>query len=238
MLDARRIAMSSRSHYQQAERLYTTTAIAVGIVPKWLKKTGKPNVSILTSSTGGCLEALRQKRADQIFLPSFEGDERDPQLSYTKIAEDPLILAKSPKAEKPIAFKGKTLSGPIMMHAPGTIFGQQIARHLAERDITCERDIVCRQATRRNPSLLLKKGLAPGGYRNRFSINRLRPARFRKNWRFPVTLCLLNERNKQGYNSSLFSYTSGKSFSSSTISSGFTFSVSHFCARRNWRQDK
>lgn len=158
MLDARRIAMSSQSHYRQASRIYATTAIAVGILPKWLKQTGDLNHSILTSSTGGCLEALRQKRAERIFLPWFASDEKDPQLHYEKIADDNLVLVEAPDAEKHVALRNNALNGPLMMHAPGTIFGQQIARHLADMNVTCTNPIACESSSAETLLALVRQG--------------------------------------------------------------------------------
>lgn len=158
ILDARRIAKSSQSHYRQTTRIYTTTAIAVGIVPTWLKKSGALNHSILTSSTGGSLEALLHKRADQILLPWFAGDTENPQLRYEKITEDKLMLVELARTENPVTFKNKTLNGPLLMHAPGTIFGQQIARHLTALGITCNKQIVCESSSTETLLALVKQG--------------------------------------------------------------------------------
>ena len=158
ILDVRRIAKSSQSHYRKTTRIYTTTAIAVGILPQWLKKSGTLNHSILTSSTGGSLEALRQKRADQIILPHFVGDVEDQQLSYTKIAEDKLVLVETLKTQEHVSFKNKTLSGPVMMHAPGTVFGQQITRHLAEMNIVYDQQIICESSSVETLLALVKQG--------------------------------------------------------------------------------
>ena len=159
MLDARRIAQSSQSHYKQAVRIYTTTAIAVGIVPKWLKEAGALNHSILTSSTGGSLEALRQKRADQILLPWFVGDVEDKQLSYRKIASDKLVLVEHCRAEERVSYRNKTLAGPMLMHVPGSVFGQQIARHLAALRIECDRHIICESSSAETLLALVKRGV-------------------------------------------------------------------------------
>ncbi len=158
ILDARRIAKSSQSHYPQTVRIYTTTAIAVGILPKWLKECDVLNHSILTSSTGGSLEALRQKRADQILLPWFKGDIKDTQLNYEKIAEDRLVLVEAPQVKMHTIFKNKMLSGPLLMHSPGTIFGEQIARHLSVAHITCNRQVVCESSSVETLLALVKEG--------------------------------------------------------------------------------
>lgn len=159
MLDARRIAMSSKSHYQQAVRIYTTTAIAAGIIPKLLKETTNINHSILTSSTGGCLEALRQKRADRIYLPWFADDVPDQQLHYTKIIDDNLILVESSQTKKHLVLAHHVLSGDIIMHAPGTIFGQQIARHLAALKVSCDSNVMCESSSTEAVLALVKQGL-------------------------------------------------------------------------------
>jgi DNA-binding transcriptional LysR family regulator len=158
ILDARRIAMSSKSYYPKALRIYSTTAIAVGILPKWFKKTGDVNFSILTSSTGGCLEALRQKRADQIFLPWFASDVEDSQLRYKKIADDNLMLIESAHTDKRLAFKDKTLRGALMMYAPGTIFGQQIAAYMEKIKVVHDGDIMCESSSAETLLAFAKQG--------------------------------------------------------------------------------
>jgi DNA-binding transcriptional LysR family regulator len=160
ILDARRIAMSSQSNYQQTVRIFTTTAIAVGVLPKWLKKEGAPNHSIITSSTAGCVEALRQKRADQILLPWFEGDIKDSQLQYKKIADDRLMPIEPASAEVPLALKGKTLAGPLLMHTPGTIFGQKLGQHWAALGISWNEDeVLCESASAEALLALVDQGL-------------------------------------------------------------------------------
>lgn len=159
ILDARRISMSSKSYYPEAVRLYATTAIAVGVIPKWFKENGGPNYSILTSSTGGCLEALRQKRADKIFLPWFANSEKDPQLHYDKICDDNLVLMESVQLDKPIVLEGDILTGNFLMHAPGTVFGQQIAQHLAALKIISNANVVCESSSVETLLALVKQGV-------------------------------------------------------------------------------
>jgi DNA-binding transcriptional LysR family regulator len=159
ILDARRIAMSSKSYYPKAERIFATTAIAVGVIPKWFKESGRVNCSILTSSTGGCLEALRQKRADRIFLPWFTDSLPDTQLRYEQIAGDNLVPVEAVNVEKNLTFKGNVLSGPLMIHAPGTIFGQQIARHLDKLKIVNTSNIICESSSAESLLAFVKKGL-------------------------------------------------------------------------------
>lgn len=159
MLDARRISMSSKSYYPHALRLYATTAIAVGILPEWISRQEHNHFSILTSSTAGCLEALRQKRADYIFLPWFVHNVQDVQLTYEKIVDDNLVLVEAPNAQSPLAFTNKCLSGRLLMHAPGTIFGQEIARHLASQDIQMSNDIVCESSSTEVLLAFARKGI-------------------------------------------------------------------------------
>jgi len=160
ILDARRIAMSSQSNYQQTIRIFTTTAIAVGVLPKWLKKEGVPNHSIITSSTAGCLEALRQKRADQIMLPWFDGDVPDPQLRYTKVTDDRLLPVQSSGSQPPLSLKGKMLVGPLMMHTPGTIFGQKLNQHWAALGISWnEQEVLCESASAEALLALVEQGV-------------------------------------------------------------------------------
>ncbi len=158
ILDARRIAMSSRSHFEKTARLYTTTAIAIGVLPEWLKAQGTLNHSILTSSSAGCLEALRQNRADRIFLPFFSKEVRDGQLNYEKIAQDDLILVEHAHTRQKLVHKKNTLRGAIIMHTPGSIFGQQISRHLAEVKITCDNFITCESSSVETILALVKQG--------------------------------------------------------------------------------
>ncbi len=193
ILDARRIAMSSQSHYRQAERIYATTAIAVGILPAWLKKTDSLNHSILTSSSGGCLEALLQKRADKIFLPWFEDENKDPQLHYQKIADDDLILVEATDATKRVSFKDKTLSGPLLIYAPGTIFGQQIANHLEKAGITCERSIACESSSAETLLALVKQGLGAAWIPESLTRDEgLKPCKTPKNLHIPCSVMMIN----------------------------------------------
>ncbi|MGE3770173.1 MAG: LysR family transcriptional regulator [Bdellovibrionales bacterium] len=160
MLDARRIAMASQTTNQQAERIFTTTALAVGVAPGWLKKSGLTGYSIFTSSTAGCLEALHQKRADQILLPLFPDAEKDPQLRYSKITDDRLVLVQHKQAKNSLVCKGKKLSGPLMMYTPGTIFGQQLTQRWLSLGLECSKDdIMCESSSAETLLALVQQGM-------------------------------------------------------------------------------
>ncbi len=159
MLDARRFAMVAQSHYAQTVRVYTTTAIATGILPRWLAGQKSLNHSILTSSTSGCLEALRQKRADRIFLPLFTQARPDPSFAYEEIADDPLVLTQAKKGGSLLVFKQNKLSGALLMHTPGSIFGQNIARHLAAHGIMYESPVTCESSSTESLLGLVKQGM-------------------------------------------------------------------------------
>ncbi|MFY9287073.1 MAG: LysR family transcriptional regulator [Alphaproteobacteria bacterium] len=191
ILDARRITMSSKSYYDKAARLYATTAVAVGIIPQWLKNTETLHASILTSSTAGCMDALRQKRADRIFLPWFGDEAKDPQLIYEKIAEDNLILIEATRASQNLRAKGNVLQGSLLMHAPGTVFGQRIATHMEQLSITHEGDILSESSSVEVLLALVKRGEGAAWIPHSLLDPAVKRCDVPKKWDVPCTIMMI-----------------------------------------------
>ena len=75
ILDARRAALSVASHFEQTLRIITTNTIAISFLPSWLAKNKFENYSLVVASNTGCLEALRQHRANLALISRFDEDE-------------------------------------------------------------------------------------------------------------------------------------------------------------------
>jgi LysR family transcriptional regulator, hypochlorite-specific transcription factor HypT len=159
IIDARRIAMAAQSNYEKAVRIYTTIPIAIGVLPEWIAGHETPSHSIITSSVAGCTEALRQKRADQILLPWFKGDEKDSQFVYKKVADDVLMPFEKPHLPVSLKLKDKILTGPLLMYTPGTVIGQKVASHFEKNNVSPAETSPCEAAGAETLLALVQQGM-------------------------------------------------------------------------------
>ncbi len=146
ILDTRRATRSMTSHFAQSVRIYTTNTIAIGFLPSWLAQQKFEKYSLVVASIAGCLEAIRQGRADMALVSRFADDDFDDV--YPKVvAEDSLVLVAAPKIHSHIRLQQKRVMGPLMVYAPGTAYGAHITKTLSRHKITIGDEPVCESAS-------------------------------------------------------------------------------------------
>ena len=194
MLDARRAALSMTSHFAAALRIVTTNTIAIGFLPNWLARQQLGPYALQVASVTGCVEAVRQGRAQLALIAQF-GNEPPPEgLASTAVGTDRIALYATPAVAGRIRLQSRALTGPIMMYTPGTAYGRQIAALLARRQIVLATAPVCESASAEAlaaqavaglgaawlPELLVTRGLqrcaVPPGLAIDYAIHALRPA--------------------------------------------------------------
>lgn len=160
MMDARRALAALSSHYDGAERLYTTNTLAIGFLPSWVQKTGLVHYSMVVASITGCLEALRARRASLALLPLLGLDEATlAPFDVEIIGEDRLQLCALPSVAPKITHKGTTLEGPFLLYAPSTGYGAAIAARLKAQNLRLAAPPVCESASAEALAAAVRAGL-------------------------------------------------------------------------------
>jgi DNA-binding transcriptional LysR family regulator len=159
ILDARRVTLSVASHFEQTLRIITTNTIATSFLPSWLATNKFENYSLVVASNTGCLEALRQRRANLALISRFGEDEELDGLQQKIVGEDALILVASPAVRPKIRLEKGQLSGPLMAYTPGTAYGAQIAEMLKRQHIRMPDRLVCESASAEALLAQVKAGL-------------------------------------------------------------------------------
>lgn len=159
MIDARRATMSVASHFKKPVRLYTTNTLATSFVPGWIIENVHNNYALIVASIAGCLDAVRQGRADAALVPSFGEDDIAPPLNAEIVAQDALVLVEKAGGKSRLAVRGHKLYGPILAYTPGTTYGAQIARHLAARGLEIAGAPLCESASAEALLAQVKAGL-------------------------------------------------------------------------------
>ena len=147
MLDARRAALSLTSHFSAATRIITTNTIASTFLPGWLARQNFAGYGLQVASVTGCLEAVRQDRAQLALISRFTGDAPLDGLTSATVGADSLALYAAPDIAARVVLNGRTLTGPVMAYAPGTAYGRQIAALLARRQIALAEPPLCESAS-------------------------------------------------------------------------------------------
>lgn len=160
ILDSRRAALSVASHFERTLRIITTNTIATSFLPAWLARNKFENYSLTVASNTGCLEALRQGRANLALIARFEDEENDlPGFRQEIIGEDALVLVAAPKIRPQIRLEKGHLSGPLMAYTPGTAYGTRIAEMLGRKRIHMPERLVCESASAEALAAQVKAGL-------------------------------------------------------------------------------
>jgi len=147
IFDARRAVLSASSVFKKSQRVYTTNTLAATLLSSWLAESRLENYSLIVASISGCVEAVKRKHADMALIPHFGGAETLHGLRAEEIAEDRLTLVASPKLKRAAALQGRKLIGPIMVYAPGSSYGAQIAAMLDKQKIQIAEAPVCESAS-------------------------------------------------------------------------------------------
>jgi DNA-binding transcriptional LysR family regulator len=147
ILDARRAALSVASHFAQTLRIITTNTIATSFLPAWIAENRFDNYSLVVASNTGCLEALRQRRANLALISHFEGDEELSGFRQEIVGEDALVLVATAAVRPKIRLEKGRISGPLMAYTPGTAYGARIAAMLERHRMRLPERLVCESAS-------------------------------------------------------------------------------------------
>lgn len=145
MLDARRAALSASSHFKKTQRIYTTNTLATNFLPDWVAANKPERYSLIVASISGCLEAIRQKRADLALVPRFNKEDTAGFLDVAIIGEDRLVPVAN--EGNSIRLEKNALVGPLMVYAPGTAYGAQIDRMLKKHGLIIRDEPICESAS-------------------------------------------------------------------------------------------
>ncbi len=159
IFDARRAVLAVSSHLEKSLRVYTTNTLASTFLSPWLIDNKLRNYSVIVASISGCLEAVKRRHADMALVPHFGGEEALIGLQAKEIGEDRLMLTRSPAQRNAAALVGDELRGPVMVYAPGTNYGAQIAAMLAAHHIRIREAPVCESASAEALLAQVKAGL-------------------------------------------------------------------------------
>ncbi|MGB9153841.1 MAG: LysR family transcriptional regulator [Alphaproteobacteria bacterium] len=159
ILDARRAALSVASHFEQTLRIITTNTIAISFLPSWLAKNKFENYSLVVASNTGCLEALRQHRANLALISRFDEDEELKGFQQEIIGKDALVLVAASSIKPQIRLEKGQLSGPLMAYTPGTAYGARIASMLERQRIRMPERLICESASAEALAAQVKAGL-------------------------------------------------------------------------------
>ena len=159
ILDARRATLSVTSHFAQTLRIMTTNTIATSFLPSFLARNRFENYSIVVASNTGCLEALRQRRAQLALVSRFEEDAPFDGLEQEVVGHDALVLVCAPALKQHIGVSKKQLFGSLMVYSPGTFYGAQIAKMLERQGIRLPDKLVCESASAEALLAQVKAGL-------------------------------------------------------------------------------
>jgi DNA-binding transcriptional LysR family regulator len=159
ILDARRVTLSMTSHFDCSMRIITTNTLATSFLPGWIIKNRCENYSLVVASNTGCLEAVRQRRADVALITQFDGDTELNDLEIEKIGDDTLTLVATAHVRSQIRlFKGQ-LCGPVMAYTPGTAYGTHIKSCLERSQISMPQKLICESASAEALLAQVKAGL-------------------------------------------------------------------------------
>ena len=147
IFDARRAVLSASSVFKKSLRVYATNTLAATLLPSWIAERGLENYSLIVASITGCLGALRRGQADLALVPHFGDDEALQGLRTEEIAEDRLVLVATAERAASIRLEGGRLKGRLMVYAPGTSYGAEIATMLARHGVTIDSAPVCESAS-------------------------------------------------------------------------------------------
>jgi DNA-binding transcriptional LysR family regulator len=159
ILDTRRAVRSVTSHFAQTLRIFTTNTIATSFLPEWLAQNKFGNYSLVVASIVGCLEAVRQHRANIALVARFEDDEAMDGLHPEVVGTDSLMLVAVAKIRPQIRLHKNQLSGPLMVYAPGTAYGAQVAKTLSRHGIRIGAEPLCESASAEALLAQVKAGL-------------------------------------------------------------------------------
>lgn len=147
IMDLRRNALASASSLVQSTRIYTTNTLAAGFFAGWAVEHKLGNYALVVAAMTSCIEAVRAGRAQMAIVPGLDDiDLRGPWKSQV-IGHDRLVLAATPKVAKHIALRGRKLTGPLMMYAPGSTYSAQIRKLLAQHKVTIDGAPICESAS-------------------------------------------------------------------------------------------
>ncbi len=147
IFDARRAVLSASSVFKKSLRVYATNTLAATLLPSWIGERGLENYSLIVASITGCLGALRRRQADLALVPHFGDDEALQGLRTEEIAEDRLTLVATGESAASVRLEGGRLKGRLMVYAPGTSYGAEIATMLARHGVTIAAPPVCESAS-------------------------------------------------------------------------------------------
>ena len=159
ILDARRAVLSASSVFKRSLRIFTTNTLAATLLPAWLGENRLDNYSVIVASISGCIEAVKRKSADMALVPHFGSEAALEGLSVRNIREDRLVLVATSAQAPATRLRGDRLLGPIMVYAPGTTYGAQIAAMLERRGLRIGEAPLCESASAEALLALVKAGL-------------------------------------------------------------------------------
>lgn len=142
IIDTKRAINALASRYDQAKRIYTTNALAIGFFSQWAESKQLSHYSLTVASLTGCLEAVRTGRADQALIPLLE-DVNTHELHVEKVGSDRLQLMATKRIAKQITIKGKKIHGPVLLYPPASFYGSLVDRMLLKEKMTFEREAIC-----------------------------------------------------------------------------------------------
>ncbi len=147
IFDARRAVLSASSVFKKSLRVYATNTLAATLLPTWIDENRLENYSLIVASITGCLGALRRRQADLALVPHFGDDEALAGLRSEEIAEDRLVLVATAERAASVSLDGGRLKGRLMVYAPGTSYGAEIATMLARHGVAIDSAPVCESAS-------------------------------------------------------------------------------------------
>lgn len=159
IFDARRAVLSTSSHFRNTLRIYTTNTLAATFLSPWLIENRLENYSLIVASISGCVEAIKRGRADIGLIPHFEGADVLPEVQVEEIGADRLMLVAAPTQKRPAVLDGDRLNGAVMVYAPGTTYGMQIAAMLDKHRIHIQESPICESASAEALLAQVKAGL-------------------------------------------------------------------------------
>lgn len=160
MMDARRALTALSSHYDRAERLYTTNTLAIGFLPDWVRQQQLSRYSLVVASITGCLEALRAGRASLALIPLLGIEETALAAFDVKIVgQDCLHLYAMPALANQIKLERHALSGPFLLFAPGTGYGAAISARLQHLGLRLTAPPACESASAEALAAAVRGGL-------------------------------------------------------------------------------
>jgi len=159
MIDARRATMSIASHFKRSFRLCTTNTLATRFVPRWIIENVHDHYALIVASITGCLNAVRQGRADAALVPCFADDDIEAPLKAEMVAKDALVLVEKAGSGHCLHIRDKKIVGPLLVYTPGTTYGAQVTRKLAAAGLKIADEPLCESASAEALLAQVKAGL-------------------------------------------------------------------------------